>query len=119
MTLAQYEDMLDYYDTPKAKAGYAAGFFIYSNKAVQIKGTEEDGDTLSSYSYNINLNKGWNELVFTCTSATDQKISISVTANNEPSGMKWIYGADTDLQYVRKKALKYHDFHLTDVVLKK
>lgn len=96
VTLAQY-----YEDT--AKAGYAEGDFIYSNKAVTITKTDsqiEDGIK----SCNLNLKKGWNEVVYIVTSETDKKNSISVTTNNEPNGMKWLYVSDANSQSLQKNA---------------
>ncbi len=71
-------------------AGEAVAFYIYSNGAVVLKANDTDEDGII-YQYDLSLNKGWNEIIWKCTKANSSEVRISVTSNNEPGGMKWIF----------------------------
>ncbi|MEI7675164.1 MAG: hypothetical protein WCJ03_00175 [Bacteroidales bacterium] len=78
---------------PSPKEGYSVAYFCYSNKAVQIIGTESDkrstGETYTK-TINLSLKKGWNEIVETYTSTTATDLKSSVSANNEVTGTQWL-----------------------------
>lgn len=75
--------------------------FIYSDRAITIKGTEVDNGTNSSgFSYadsttfNLSLKKGWNEFsstVLTFTSTANSEKSSRIVSNNIGSDLQWRY----------------------------
>lgn len=93
-TLSQYEaDQAD-----QTFKGLAVASYIYCNTSVTIIGTLKHTDTDNSYTYNYNvsLNKGWNEVVVQITAVNKPNLTISITANAEPSGMKWLFVPDDE-----------------------
>jgi len=83
--------------------GFAYGNYIYCNKGFTIKGTskytERTGNTTWETHYNtydMVLRKGWNEIVYQITDISGSDISVSIVANTEPSGMRWLFLASDD-----------------------
>ncbi len=82
-------------DVPRI--GDATCILIYCNKSVTIKGEESDSDDEFSITWNfdITLNKGWNQLIYTASSSSETKVVWNITANTTlTSGMKWILRTD-------------------------
>jgi|GEM_PF-1858373 len=93
-TLAQYNTS----DLKLLSKGLAVGYYVYCNKSVNIKGassetdTDDDGVAITyNYNYNVSFNKGWNQLVMQITDISGSSATISMSANTEPSGMKWLF----------------------------
>ncbi|MFM2291999.1 MAG: hypothetical protein RIS29_1812 [Bacteroidota bacterium] len=90
----------NYTNPTKVTSGMAASIFVYSDRAVTIKGTYSDiykdrGITNNeTIVYNVKLQKGWNEVV----RKVDEKSSTSTTytfkgtvTSTIPADFKWVY----------------------------
>ncbi len=66
--------------------------FIYCNKAVKISGEiiGDDEYDKTTYLHDYQLRQGWNELVAQGVQINN-KLRVTITANNEPEGMKWVF----------------------------
>ncbi len=86
--------------------GDASASFVFLDKPVTIKG-ESNGQYNSGMTfinkYNLNLKKGWNEVISVIKEFKPEKIVYEITANIEPTGMKWALFDMNDEVYLMPK----------------
>lgn len=92
MTIEQF-----YSDMPQK--GWASADYFYCDGDVKYTAIEEgsydyDDDVILRYEYDLDMKKGWNEVIFQCSSVSGNMIKVKVFANAEPSGMKWMFDED-------------------------
>lgn len=94
-SVARTNCTLDQYKSNTAEKGLAMAIYIYCNTKLTITGsssyTDNEYNTSFKYNYNVSFQKGWNEMIVQIASANSTSTTVSISANNEPSGMKWLF----------------------------
>lgn len=92
--------------------GAAIAQFMYADKPCTVKGTENEtdgGDYIATTIYDLNLKKGWNEVVQIIDEyvITSSSLKLKTTISTSiPSGLKWRYFSTTQYQVKKSRILK-------------